>query len=325
MRKLGLKLGLSCAALAACATTLVSTTFAWYTSNDSVKATGITGKTSEADDTLLLISKYGRKGTWGASVDLTSETANVVLDPLAYVDGAYYGWNADGNAVSEKPATANGTTDSYISFTLYFKSGSGDSLPVLVEEVTLTNTTGVTEASPTLKLPTKSVLADGTGSTNATYSIDMFRATNIATTVYAAEEVATGTPTAAAGTRTCYNLDSYAGTDSYVDGTSNAHTYYNNVKSLKAGAGAIDTTKAGSETNQQDFKTKFAAAGTKIGDTGEGGSSTGLDNCLAVRFDIYLDGWDKACFDACRQQTFSLAMSFTATTSTTEPDTPVEP
>ena len=53
MRKLGLKLGLSCAALAACATTLVSTTFAWYTSNDSVKATGITGKTSEADGTLL--------------------------------------------------------------------------------------------------------------------------------------------------------------------------------------------------------------------------------------------------------------------------------
>ena len=49
MRKLGLKLGLSCAALAACATTLVSTTFAWYTSNDTVKAEKITGKTNEND------------------------------------------------------------------------------------------------------------------------------------------------------------------------------------------------------------------------------------------------------------------------------------
>jgi hypothetical protein len=306
MRKLGLKLGLSCAALAACATTLVSTTFAWYTSNDSVKATGITGKTSDADDTLLLISKLGTKGSWGASVDLSKETAGVVLDPLAYDASAdkYYGWNPDANAVSETAAEANKTAGSYISFVLYFKSGSGADLPVNIEEVTLTNTTE--------SLPTKSVLAEGTGSTEATYSIDMFRATNIATTVYATKEVKTGTPAVAEGTRICYSLDSYAGSDSYKDGESNAHTYYNNVKSL--GEDGIATDKKSSETGQKDFKTDFAKTGTNIGNTGEGGDASGLDNCLAVRFDIYLDGWDVACFDACRQQTFTLQMSFTSAT-----------
>ena len=314
MRKLGLKLGLSCAALAACATTLVSTTFAWYTSNDSVKATGITGKTSEQDGTLLLISKLGTKGSWGASVDLSKETAGVVLDPLAYVDGAYYGWNPDANAVASTPAEANKTAGSYISFTLYFKSGSGADLPVNVEEVTLTNTTKT--------LPTKSVLAAGTGSTDATYSIDMFRATNIATTVYNTKEVEKDAPAVAESTtRTCYYLDSYASADdSFEEGTSNAHEYYNNVKSLKENTteetsdDPIDTKKTSSESGQKDFKTDFAKTGTTIGNTGVGGDASGLDNCLAVRFDIYLDGWDVACFDACRQQTFTLQMSFTSKT-----------
>ena len=57
--KLRNKLILSCAALAAVATTAVSTTYAWYTANDSVKATGINAQTSQTDDTLLLISKTG--------------------------------------------------------------------------------------------------------------------------------------------------------------------------------------------------------------------------------------------------------------------------
>ena len=80
--KLRNKLILSCAALAAVATTAVSTTFAWSTANDSVKATGVTGKTNENDSTLLLISKTAKVGSWGASVAIDSSA--VTLEPVAY-------------------------------------------------------------------------------------------------------------------------------------------------------------------------------------------------------------------------------------------------
>ena len=141
MRKLGLKLGLSCAALAACATTLVSTTFAWYTSNDTVKAEGITGKTSEQDATLLLISRTGKVGSWGATV--TIDSSAVTLDPVAYGSekinehnedvalGKYYAWNPTDNKEGGEVTGGLTSSDKYISFYLYFKSGSSADLTVV--------------------------------------------------------------------------------------------------------------------------------------------------------------------------------------------------
>jgi hypothetical protein len=312
MRKLGLKLGLSCAALAACATTLVSTTFAWYTSNDSVKATGITGKTSTQDDTLLLISKSGKKGEWGAKVELN--TAGVTLEPVEYntTDQKYYLWDGSSNAVGTEEAAKGGdqaSSGQVISFPLYFKSGSTQNLDVQIETFTLTN---VNAAS----LPTKSVLAAGTGSTEATYKINMFRALNFVTIIGNTTEVATGAPeNPATSTRTCYMLDSLvaADSDSFVASgstASNAHTYYNNVKSL-TGNDAVPTDKTSSETSETDIAT-FATAGFSIGTTGAGGDASGLDSILKMQVEIYLDGWDIACFDACRNQSFTLAMSFKA-------------
>ena len=149
MRKLGLKLGLSCAALAACATTLVSTTFAWYTSNDTVKATGITGKTSEQDATLLLISKSGRVGSWGATVAIDS--SKVTLDPVTYAssaivakndaltEGKYYGWDPQNNKEGAEVTGGLASTDKYISFYLYFKSCSSADLNVKIKSFTLAN------------------------------------------------------------------------------------------------------------------------------------------------------------------------------------------
>ncbi len=318
MRKLGLKLGLSCAALAACATTLVSTTFAWYTSNDSVKATGITGKTSTQDDTLLLISKYGRKGTWGAKVEVN--TAGVTLEPVEYNAGAnkYYLWGGSTNAVDTTSEAVKGGDEALsgqvISFPLYFKSGSTQNLDVQIDTFTLTN-------DDEDALPTKAVLADGTGSNGNTYSIDMFRATNFVTIIGNTTEVATGSAAAPSSTtRTCYSLDTLASEDSFVasgNTASNAHTYYNNVKSLTANETAatdddpIDTTKTSSEATEVDIAT-FATPDFLVGTTGAGGATSGLDNILMMQVEIYLDGWDIACFDACRNQSFTLEMSFKA-------------
>lgn len=317
MRKLGLKLGLSCAALAACATTLVSTTFAWYTSNESVKATGVTGSTSNEDTTLLLISKTGKVGSWGASVNYNFTNDKIVLAPVAYDATAkdYFTWDATNNAVSETAATpaTDGTTTggAYLSFSMYFKSGSSDSLNV-VSDATITAVANTKAGS----LPAKSVLAAGTGSSNDTYTIDMLRATNVVTTVGAAKEVASTSTTNAAfttetPTRTAYELDSYAGADSYKDGESNAHTYYNNVKSL-TGDDAIDATKKTGEASLKKFGADFV--GQKIGETGAGAAANGgLDNCLRVDYVIYVDGWDVACFDAVRSQGITITFGFKGT------------
>ena len=238
--KLRNKLILSCAALAAVATTAFSTTFAWYTANDTVKASGITGQTSQTDSTLLLISKYGKVGSWGAAVEINSSA--VTLEPVAYNadDDAYYPWVPNDNDVDDTAATGGlSASDKYISFYLYFKSGSSQSLNVQIKSFTLTNT-------DVAALPTFSVLADGTGVTDASYSVDMFRALDVALTVEQGTEVARAADSpvvTSAGTRTAYNCDSLATaqTQSSTAGdninvsSANAHTYYNNVKSLNPG------------------------------------------------------------------------------------------
>lgn len=341
--KLRNKLILSCAALAAVATTAVSTTYAWYTANDSVKATGVTGKTSTADDTLLLISKSGKQGSWGAKVSI--DVSKAILEPVAYdsTAKAYYLWDGSNNVVdTTSTATAcgdAGESGNYISFTLYFKSGSSQDLNVNVETITLKNTTGITGTATTPVLPAKTVLAEGTGSTDTKYTINMFRALKFTTLRENIKEVASNATANAAlttaATRTTYKLDSLvtADSDSYSATNSNAHTYYNNVKSLTGTADAIDTTKDGSGETEIDFtaaSTGFGVATYNVGHTGAGAAANGaVDDILAVQFDIWLDGWDKACFDACRNQTFTLDMSFAATkytggstTPTTEPTEP---
>jgi len=314
MRKLGLKLGLSCAALAACATTLVSTTFAWYTSNDTVKATGITGKTSEQDATLLLISKSGKVGSWGATVSIDSSA--VTMDPVTYAsstivgkndkltEGKYYGWDAQNNKEGGEVTGGLTSDDKYISFYLYFKSGSSADLNVKIKSFTLAN-----KAASASALPTKSVLAAGTGATDNTYYVDMLLATNIAMTVEQGKEVAASAESnpavTAAGTRTAYAADSAALGTNTGEGA-NAHTYYNNVKGT-----AIDTTITTSEASLGSVATLQTGDFVFSKSTGAGAATTGLDNILMVKFDIYLDGWDKMCFDACRQQGFTLGMEFT--------------
>ena len=148
----------------------------------------------------------------------------------------------------------------------------------------------------------------------------MFRAANFVTIIGNTTEVATNSPAAPSSTtRTCYSLDSLveADSDSFVaSGTtaSNAHTYYNNVKSL-SGDDAIDATKTSSEASETDIAT-FAAADFVVGTTGAGGATSGLDNILMMQVEIYLDGWDIACFDACRNQSFTLEMTFKAANHT---------
>jgi len=196
--KLRNKLILSCAALAAVATTAVSTTFAWYTSNTDVSATGIIAKTESKGDDTLLISTTGKLGDWHSSVDLNIDQN---LIPLALgkagdgTDGAetpaddlnLYNWNANSDAVDTTAAV--GEDGKFIEFTLYFKNQTATAAQsIYVNNFTLKNTTAVANYKPKDILSPAEVSGTVhnwvgfTGLTSekaSTYTFDLLRATNI--------------------------------------------------------------------------------------------------------------------------------------------------
>ena len=188
--KLRNKLILSCAALAAVATTAVSTTFAWYTANDEVRATNITAGTQSNADTTLLISTSGAQRTWGAKADLGMiDTQSLV--PVSFDGTNYHVWDKQTNDPSSTNVDASAVNStgkyigSYLSFMLYFKSGTSESLNVGVKSIKLVNTT------PTLGTKT-TLTTDGLAISTPTYTIDAFRALTFATNSARSTEVESG-------------------------------------------------------------------------------------------------------------------------------------
>ena len=114
MKKLVRKLALSCFALGACALTLVSTTYAWWTTNTEVAANGITGTASTAGDASIFISADPAT-SWAQSVSLTKqitdEGTGTSMIPLQLKDGV----------LKDIKGTESNNTQ-YLEFTLYFKT-----------------------------------------------------------------------------------------------------------------------------------------------------------------------------------------------------------
>ena len=185
--------------------------------------------------------------------------------------------------------------------------------------LTLVNTTATASAG----LPTKTIMTE-TGLptlSTTTYKVDALRALTFATNAGASTEVASGYANqASSATRTAYNLHNYQtvndsfGAKTVVSGY-NAHEYYDAIKGTEVADAAAALTYANQSESLStmpiaDSSGAFASA-IELGTTGAGSSTAGaLDNILAIRFDVYLDGWDIACFDACQGQTFTIALEF---------------
>lgn len=295
------KLILSGAALAACATTLVTSTYAWYTSNTEVTASGVEGESSANGDSLLLISTTGENGTYSNSVtlSLTSES----LLPVQYTAGdadanyipTFNGWDGGGVA---SIAAGNG---SYLAFDLYFRGVSGDSgVSVNLNKLVLKNTT--------TELPKKDVLST-TGlpnnwniGTNAVYSVDILRTINIAYVSYQHNGSVSDTADAKQQTG---NLDPEALTTLKTDSLSADGATFSAINYLNAVTGKNIELPA-----DYDSPTKMAP-GSQI-TFGKTPNSTATNNALHVKFYVYIDGWDLACFDAIQGQTISLNLGFTS-------------
>lgn len=309
MKALKRKLFLSIASLAVCAATLVSTTFAWYTSNSDVTATGLEATSSAQADTLLLISKDGSNGTWSNTVDLSDVVKFNELKPVAYTAGenantqGTFQTFADG-AVTGQVTDAN---NQYVYFDLYFRGGTA--LKVYLQEFTITNETAA--------LPAKDVLATAGGldaTTQKTYTVDVLRTlmvemttSTIAEDVEGEKTVTLFNPEGILTTKTDSLSGKTAATDPFDNGANfNAHLYYNEVtgKTIAADSENIDSAKT-IATEATGGKSKINLGTTPV--------ATGSDkkNCVKATFKIFINGWDFACFDAVQGQTFSVNLKFT--------------
>jgi len=351
--KLRNKLILSCAALAAVATTAVSTTFAWYTSNTTVTASNITAASQNSGDDMLLIAdgiQRSGAGTqqspytyaeittiddlkWGTSVSNVTET-HYELKPLAYNSVAKNLTDYKGDPTAALPeentpteADWNSTTAGYVTFELYFKNAATSSTTLYVKDLTVTNNSAAA-------LPAKSIvdLAANyakfgmTYTEQAGYKTAAGAAASNSYTVNAlrvlAVDVESQQITAAAGngavTETTYDLEGLAGsmTDTLTGAASfNAHTYYNTIMETKIADGLTTADKT-SKTNL--VRTAVVDNALTLGTVPAAGTATTINDVLKVRFKLFLNGWDLACFDACQGQNFTIGMTFTSDAPTAQ-------
>lgn len=282
MKKLTRKLFLSIAALACCAATLVSTTFAWYVNNPQSTVGEIAGTTASAGTTgSISVSKDGT--TWKKNLDAPNSIANPAtgITPVTPTAATLATFNdVDGSPV----------TGAVIQFSIWVKADVAGTATVTCD-VENTGTLGTQVAFVSNGLfdtaATPAAIAEGTTITcdavNALrmgiqQGADLAAAQAANATVYEVDQIDTGyvAPEAPTGA-------------TLLGSTSNAHTYYSAINSEDS----IVTTSAVNSTSGTIADITLAA-GTPI--------------CFV--YTVWLEGTDTMCFNACAAQNFSFDFTF---------------
>ena len=295
MKKLMRKLVLSCFALGLAVVTLTTTTFAWYTANASVSATGVQGTTAGEISGSLEISKQPNQG-WGPTVEFTGTNEYTVdgtrMIPLQYSSASL----VDLDNIAAVTSTGYGQ---YLQFVVYVRSSSEltEDTTVYLESLQITNT--LSAASDNIK---KAIL-DATYTENAwganakvgdLYGVDAVHALNFA--IHGGAENTAGT----IGSEN-YSIGEISDTVDDLDinlGTNfDALGYYNTLMEANKERPQNYETVVAEGTNFEPIEVLTIAESTT--------------QAYAVTVTIWLDGWDKYCFDACQGQTFNVVLKLT--------------
>ena len=282
MKKLTKKLLLSAITLGLALVTLTTTTFAWYTSSTTASATGGSETSGTTEDTTLLISSdyltAGEKAVWGKSV--TFDDLDSSLIPVQ--------WDTTKQKFTYLNDDDAQTTD-YYQFTISFKTtktykSGATSIPVYLKSLVITNETE-TLASHDNLLGTSSGV-DGIP-TKSEYKVNAVRALDLL--------IDNGT------TKTAYELSNTQSIDTDLEfglpAEADALNYYNAV-TFEDSKNYLSRTESLANINLSSQKiTEITVTSSSY-------------QVVTVTFTIYLNGWDKYCFDACKGQDFSLKMSF---------------
>lgn len=294
--KLRKKLIMSAAALAACAATLVSTTYAWYVVNPTADASGMTGSTTDAaGDASVYVSKNGTAFTKSVTLSTSDYIVNGSFDPITTENGL------DFVDVGGTEVTVTDKSSKYIQYVLWIKS---DNDATITPKFTVGNTT---PADPGFTKQTAYQDVASNAAAGSEFFVDAVQALRMSIVeVEAANVEAAATAVAAKESATIYDVQGLSKgaedavytpvTGSVTDDTLNegttAHTYYTQIMGATAGE-AIDKTPAEAASTWANISLTANTA-----------------KCFV--FTIWLEGADTLCFDSCVGQDFSFALSFTA-------------
>lgn len=284
MKKLTRKLFLSVAALAVCATTLVSTTFAWYVSNSEASVDKITGSTAGTDVSGNLLVAKDKDGapdafTQHLSLDVTLAAAEA-LNPVTKATAedaensiAVGDWvDKDGNKV---------TTGTAMTFSFWIMSTKDQTVNV---SYLATNTT----AADALKTQRAYTSTGAPVSQGADFTIDAVNALRMQVVTTEATPV----------TKTLAFDATHQGEATAADAftantTGDANTYYYQLLGTTP-YGCNETTGASVAAPTDTWETLSLVA----------------DTAVKLTFTVWLEGTDADCFDSCISQTFDFQFNF---------------
>ena len=276
--KLRNKILMSAAALAACAATLTSTTFAWYVANNEANATKIQGSTAAAgSDGNILVAKTenGTAGSYAQNISFAGDTTHITLpqDGLTPVTKVVTEegetWKAvDGSVVDEANA--------YMTWDVWVLSTKETNVTVSLTVVNLTAEEDITYQ--TCYNATGAPVAQG-----ELFAIDAVEALRMevfqdgtSLGVFSVKDLASG----------------YTSPNAYTAlGTADSNAYY---KAL------MGQEPAGGMSEADPTSTTAFTALTVTANTGS-----------KLTYKVWLEGRDKACFDSCVGQSFEFALKYT--------------
>lgn len=316
--KLKSKLIMSGVALAACAATLTSTTYAWYTTNTEVGATGISGATASVGTSSIFISKDGGT-TWAQSVTLTADDTTSGNFSTAALVPLQYGQKETTTGFFDLDGSTSGSGNTTLNFKLWVRTSAVsteagsidlylnkfivDSADITTSDNLLQNRAPGASSTALADYGIYTQLTDLSGlSSVATYGVDASRALAMYTTA----NYTGGTPVTG-----LYDLET-SGTKKNSTGALQGDTegldalkYYNAVMGTTFSRTAANNGVTASEqTALTHGVTEVAIA--KLDQTGV--------EMTQIEFKVFLDGWDKYCFDACKNSSISIELSFTTET-----------
>ena len=313
MKKFGRKLFLSCAALAACATTLVSTTFAWYTSNTEVKATDISATSSNSVDasSIYIANPTGYTSNFPTAVGTYGSFVDPIAVSTTQLEPVYYN-TTDKTYKKLKEVASDKTTITYdtevkgdvLEYYIFISTlnAASSATAIYLSSFTFENTIGA-GALPTL--PAGNV-ESGTGIKQAgDFGVDIRKAIKMNYTATQIATSATTLPTESTTVNVCDlgKLGTYKDDVNIATTGANAVGYYNKMTGNNIAA-PVTGYSAGS-----DVTTVAAGSGSAIATIEQGSYG------VMLHFVFYLDGWDEYCYDVCRKQGIKVAMTFTTSDS----------
>ena len=303
--KLKGKLIMSAAALAACAATLTSTTYAWYTTNTEVSANGISGATASSGDTSIFISKDHDE--WGQTVTITSSDTNGNFSAAKLIPLQNSTAGAGFSSMKKLEDSVTAAANDVLTFSLYVKTAvtTLESPIDLYLSKFIVTATSVTEADNLLNGKT---VTDAGATSLGTYGINTTTSASVTSVkkygVDATRALSMTTKAVYAGGTEFNGLYDLANCGRKYDSTGAAQG--EDVDALKYYNSVMGTTLAIPNGYNTNLTTFDSTKSYKIGEVDQTGNEY-----TTITFTIYLDGWDAYCFDACKGANFTIDLSFT--------------